>query len=395
MKMNLGEESLKLHEKHKGKLATKSKVAVNTKQDLSLVYTPGVAEVCRAIAANPGDVYKYTMKLNSVVVVSDGSAVLGLGNIGAEAAIPVMEGKSVLFKELANIDSFPICIKSQDDDEIISIVKNIAPVFGGINLEDIAAPRCFKIEDALQDIGIPVMHDDQHGTATVVLAALINAAKVVDKKIEDLKIVVNGAGAAGTAVTKILLCVGIDRKICTSAKEIVLCDSKGVIYAGRGDLNEFKQQMAKITNTSKRKGTLKDALKGADVFIGVSAANLLKADDLKVMNKDAIVFAMANPIPEIMPDEAKKVAAIVGTGRSDFPNQINNSLGFPGIFRGALDSKATRINNEMKIAAANALAKCVEPTKDNILPYTLDKNVVPKVAAAVAKMAKETGVCRE
>src|SRR3989344_2485824 len=316
MKMNLGEESLKLHEKHKGKLATKSKVAVNTKQDLSLVYTPGVAEVCRAIAANPGDVYKYTMKLNSVVVVSDGSAVLGLGNIGAEAAIPVMEGKSVLFKELANIDSFPICIKSQDDDEIISIVKNIAPVFGGINLEDIAAPRCFKIEDALQDIGIPVMHDDQHGTATVVLAALINAAKVVGKKIEELKIVINGAGAAGTAVAKILLCVGIDKKICTSVKEIVLCDSKGIIYDGRGDLNEFEQQMAKITNRKKMQGKLKDALHGADVLIGVSKGNLLAAEDLKVMNKDAIIFAMANPVPEIMPNEAAKVA-VVGTGRSD------------------------------------------------------------------------------
>ncbi len=393
--MNLGEESLKLHEKHKGKLATKSKVEVKTKQDLSLVYTPGVAEVCRAIAANPDNIYKYTMKLNSVAVVSDGSAVLGLGNIGAEAAIPVMEGKSILFKELADIDAFPICIKSQNDDEIIKIVKNIAPVFGGINLEDIAAPRCFKIEDALQDIGIPVMHDDQHGTATVVLAALINAAKVVNKRIEDLKIVVNGAGAAGTAITKLLLCVGIDRKICISAKEIVLCDSKGIIYDSRGDLNEFKMEMAKITNSKKRKGTLKDALHGADVFIGVSTANLLKANDLKVMSKDAIVFAMANPNPEIMPDEARKVAAVVGTGRSDFPNQINNSLGFPGIFRGALDAKALKINNEMKIAAANALASCVEPTKDNILPYTLDKSVVHKVAAAVAKAAKETGVCRE
>ncbi|MBI2124570.1 NAD-dependent malic enzyme, partial [Candidatus Pacearchaeota archaeon] len=354
--MNLGEESLKLHEKHKGKLATKSKTAVNTKQDLSLVYTPGVAEVCRAIAANPDNIYRYTMKLNSVAVVSDGSAVLGLGNIGAEAAIPVMEGKSILFKELADIDAFPICIKTQDDDEIIKIVKNIAPVFGGINLEDIAAPRCFKIEDALQDIGIPVMHDDQHGTAAVVLAALINAAKVVGKKIEELKIVINGAGAAGTAVTKILLCVGIDRKVCTSVKEIVLCDSKGIIYDGRGDLNEFKRQMAKITNSKKRKGALKDALHGADVFIGVSKGNLLTAEDLKVMNKDAIVFAMANPNPEIMPDEAKKVAAIVGTGRSDFPNQINNSLGFPGIFRGTLDSKAIKINNEMKIAAAKAIA---------------------------------------
>jgi len=393
--MDVNKESLKLHKEHKGKLATKSKVKVKTKSDLSLVYTPGVAEVCKAIAANPKAIYDYTMKANSVAVVSDGSAVLGLGNIGAEASLPVMEGKSVLFKELANIDAFPICIKTQDDDEIIRIVKNIAPAFGGINLEDIEAPRCFKIEEALQGIGIPVMHDDQHGTAVVVLAALINAAKVVGKKIEDLKIVINGAGAAGTAVTKILLCVGIDSKICTSVKEIVLCDSKGIIYDGRGDLNQFKKEMAKITNSSKRSGTLKDALKGADVFVGVSKGNLLTAEDLKVMNKDAIVFAMANPIPEIMPDEAAKVAVVVGTGRSDFPNQINNSLGFPGIFRGALDSKATRINNEMKIAAANALASCVEPTKDNILPYTLDKNVVPKVAAAVAKAAKETGVCRE
>lgn len=393
--MDLGKESLKLHEKHKGKLATKSKVAVNTKLDLSMVYTPGVAEVCREIAANADNIYKYTMKLNSVAVVSDGSAVLGLGNIGAEAAIPVMEGKSILFKELADIDAFPICIKTQDDDEIIKIVKNIAPVFGGINLEDIAAPRCFKIEDALQGIGIPVMHDDQHGTATVVLAALINAAKVVNKKIEDLKIVINGAGAAGTAITKLLLCVGIDSKICTSAKEIVLCDSKGIIYDGRGDLNEFKQQIAKITNGKKRTGALKDALIGADVFIGVSKGNLLMAKDLKPMNKDAIVFAMANPVPEIMPQEAAKVAAIVGTGRSDFPNQINNSLGFPGIFRGAIDSKAIKINHEMKIAAARAIANCVKPTKDNILPYTLDKKVVPAVAAAVAKAAKESKVCRE
>ncbi len=393
--MGLKEDALELHKKNRGKLATKSKVSVKTKQDLSLVYTPGVADVCREIAADKKRIYEYTMKSNSVAVVSDGSAVLGLGNIGAEAGLPVMEGKAVLFKELADIDAFPICIKTQNDDEIISIVKNIAPVFGGINLEDIAAPRCFKIEDALQDIGIPVMHDDQHGTATVVLAALINATKVVGKNLEELKIVINGAGAAGTAIAKMLLCVGIDRKICTSVKEIVLCDSKGIIYDGRGDLNEFKQQMAKITNGQKRKGNLKDALKGADVFIGVSTANLLKADDLKSMNRDAIVFAMANPNPEIMPDEAKKVAAIVGTGRSDFPNQINNSLGFPGIFRGALDAKALRINNEMKIAAANALASCVEPTRDNLLPYTLDKSVVKKVSEAVARTAKETGVCRE
>jgi malate dehydrogenase (oxaloacetate-decarboxylating) len=393
--MDIKEEALKLHKGNKGKLATKSKVDVKTKKDLSLVYTPGVAEVCKKIAADKKTVYDYTMKANSVAVVTDGSAVLGLGNIGAEASLPVMEGKSVLFKELAGIDAFPIAIKNQKDDEIINIVKNIAPVFGGINLEDIKAPRCFGIEDALQDIGIPVMHDDQHGTVIVVLAALINAIKVVGKNLEDLRIVVNGAGAAGTAVTKLLLCIGIDKKICTSVKEIVLCDSKGVIYDGRPDLNEFKKALAKITNNSKRQGSLKGALAGADVFIGVSTGNLLTADDLKVMNKDAIVFAMANPVPEIMPDEASKVAAVVGTGRSDFPNQINNSLAFPGVFRGALDAKATKINNEMKIAAAEAIASCVEPTKDDILPYTLDKNVVVKVAEAVVKRAKETGVCRE
>jgi malate dehydrogenase (oxaloacetate-decarboxylating) len=393
--MDLKEEALKLHKANKGKLATKSKVEVKTKEDLSLVYTPGVAEVCKEIAANPRTVYDYTMKSNSVAVVTDGSAVLGLGNIGAEASLPVMEGKSVLFKELANIDAFPIAIKNQNDDEIINIVKNIAPVFGGVNLEDIKAPRCFKIEEELQDIGIPVMHDDQHGTAIVVLAALINSVKVVGKKIEDLKIVFNGAGAAGTAIAKLLLCIDVDKNICKRVKEVILCDSKGIIYDGREDLNEFKQRMSKITNPSNKEGTLKDALEGADVFIGVSKGDLLTADDLKVMNNDSIVFAMANPTPEIMPDEANKVAAIVGTGRSDFPNQINNSLAFPGVFRGALDAKATKINNEMKIAAAEAIASCVEPTKDNIMPHTLDKNVVVKVAEAVKKTAIETGVCRE
>src|SRR3989338_5214200 len=393
--MDLKEAALKLHRENKGKLATKSKVKVATKEDLSLVYTPGVAEVCRKIAEEPESVYDYTFKGNTVAVLTDGSAVLGLGNIGAAASLPVMEGKCVLFKELANIDAFPICVKNQNNDEIINIAKNIAPVFGGINLEDIAAPRCFEIEEKLQNIGIPVMHDDQHGTAIVVLAALINAAKVTGKSIEHMKVVVNGVGAAGTAITKLLLCIGIDRKICTSVKEIVLCDSKGIIYDVRPDLNEVKKALAKITNTKKRKGTLKEALEGADVFIGVSKGNLLTADDLKAMNKDAIVFAMANPIPEIMPQEALKVAAIVGTGRSDFPNQINNSLAFPGVFRGALDSKAIKINNEMKIAAASAIANCVMPAKDNLLPYTLDKNVVAKVAEAVSKAAKETGAIRK
>ena len=392
--MNLREEALKLHKLNKGKLATKSKVRVATKEDLSLVYTPGVADVCREIAADISKVYDYTMKSNSVAVVTDGSAVLGLGNIGAEASLPVMEGKCVLFKELADIDAFPICIKTQNDNEIINIAKNIAPAFGGINLEDIAAPRCFKIEEALLEIGIPVMHDDQHGSAIAILAALMNAAKVVNKKIENLKVVINGAGAAGTAITKLLLCLGIDKNICTSVKEIVVCDSKGIIYDGRADLNEFKVQIAKVSNKSKRKGTLRDALEGADAFIGVSTGNLLVADDLKKMNKDAIVFAMANPVPEIMFDEARKVAMVVGTGRSDFPNQINNSLVFPGVFRGALDAKATKINNEMKIAAAHALASCINPTKDNILPYTLDKQVTQKIAEAVNKAAIETGVVR-
>ncbi|MBI4143583.1 NADP-dependent malic enzyme [Candidatus Woesearchaeota archaeon] len=392
--MNLKEEALKLHKAHRGKLATASKVKVATKEDLSLVYTPGVAEVCREIAADINKVYDYTFKSNSVAVVTDGSAVLGLGNIGAEASLPVMEGKCVLFKELANIDAFPICLKTQNDDEIINIVKNIAPAFGGINLEDIAAPRCFKIEEELLDIGIPLMHDDQHGTAIVILAALLNAAKVVNKRIEDLKVVISGAGAAGTAVTKLLLCLGIDKNICTSVREIVLCDSKGIIYDGRDDLNDFKIQLAKITNKNKRIGTLSDALEGADAFIGVSRGNLLGSYDLTKMNKNGIVFAMANPIPEIMFDEAIKVASVVGTGRSDFPNQINNSLAFPGVFRGALDAKATMINNEMKIAAAHALANCVRPTKDNILPYTLDKTVVPKIAEAVRKAAIETGVVR-
>lgn len=392
--MDLKEEALKLHRENKGKLTTKSKVSIKTKEDLSLVYTPGVAEVCKEIAASPKTVYDYTMKANSVAVVTDGSAVLGLGNIGAEASLPVMEGKCVLFKELADIDAFPICLKTQNDKEIISIVKNIAPAFGGINLEDIAAPRCFRIEEELLNIGIPVMHDDQHGSAIVLLAALMNASKVVNKRIEDLKIVINGAGAAGTAITKLLLCLGIDKNICTSVREIVLCDSKGIIYDGRADLNEFKSQLAKITNRKKRIGTLKDALEGADAFVGVSTANVLNADDLRKMNKDSIVLAMANPIPEIMPDEARKVAAVVGTGRSDFPNQINNSLAFPGVFRGALDAKATMINNEMKIAAAHALANCISPTKDNILPYTLDRQVVPKVAEAVRKAAIETKVVR-
>ncbi len=392
--MDLKEQALSLHKTNKGKISTKSKLKISA-ENLGLVYTPGVAEVCREIASDKSRIYDYTIKSNSVAVVTDGSAVLGLGNIGPEASLPVMEGKCVLFKELAGIDAFPICLGTQDENEIIKIVKNISTSFGGINLEDISAPRCFAIEEALLDMGIPVMHDDQHGSAIVILAALMNAAKVVGKNIEDLKVVVNGAGAAGTAVTKLLLCLSIDKKICTSVKEIIVCDSKGIIYDGRGNLDKYKEQMAKVTNKSKLKGALKDALEGADVFIGVSKGNLLNAEDLRRMNKNAIVFAMANPAPEIMPEEAKKIAAIVGTGRSDFPNQINNSLAFPGVFRGAFDAKATKINNEMKIAAAHALANYLKPTKENILPHTLDKNVAKKVAAAVKKAAIETGVVRK
>lgn len=394
--MDLKEHALRLHREKRGKLSVKSKVAVKTKEDLSLVYTPGVAEVCKEIVANKSSIYEYTMKPNSVAVVTDGSAVLGLGNIGAEAALPVMEGKCVLFKELARIDAFPICIKSQKVDEVVDIVKNISPAFGGINLEDIAAPRCFVIEKKLQNIGIPVMHDDQHGTAVVALAALLNASKVVHKHISELKIVINGAGAAGTAISKLLLCLGLEKHLCIPVKEIVLCDSKGIIYDGRPDLNKFKRELAKITNISKRQGTLKDALHDADAFIGVSVGNLLAKDMIKKMAKKPIVFAMANPVPEIMPSEAEKVAAVVGTGRSDFPNQINNSLAFPGIFRGALDAKALVINTEMKLAAAYAISHCIEhPTKHNILPYTLDKHVHKSVAFFVKKAAIETGVVRQ
>lgn len=394
--MDIREEALKLHKDNKGKLATKAKVKVETKEDLSLVYTPGVAEVCREIAKDKKLVFDYTMKSNSVAIVTDGSAVLGLGNIGAEASLPVMEGKSILFKELAGIDAFPICLQTQDENEIINIVKNIATGFGGINLEDIAAPKCFKIEQELQNIGIPVMHDDQHGSAIAILAALINATKVAGKRIDDLKVVISGAGAAGGAVTKLLLCLGIDKKICTSVREIIVCDTKGIIYEGRSDLNDFKKQLAKVTNASKRKGTLKDALAGADAFIGVSGANVIDANDVSKMNKNSIVFAMANPVPEIYPEEALKGGAwIVGTGRSDFLNQINNSLAFPGVFRGALDAKAYTINDKMKIAAAHAIADCVKPARDKILPYTLDRNVVPKVAEAVRKAAIESGVVRK
>jgi len=388
--MDYFKESLILHQRLKGKLRVTPKIDVRSTEELSLVYSPGVAEPCRAIAANPESVYDYTIKCNTVAIVSDGSAVLGLGNIGARAAIPVMEGKALLFKRFANIDAFPICIDSQDTDKIVETVRLIAPVFGGINLEDIAAPRSFEVEERLQDLGIPVFHDDQHGTAIVVLAALINAVKVVGKRLEDLKVVINGSGAAGIAIAKLLRCVGFDNvDACVPVKDIILCDSKGIISSKREDLNSSKRNALSYSNSEDVSGTLKDALVGADVFIGVSMANLLTKEDVRTMAEDPIILALANPVPEIMPDEAYAGgAAIVGTGRSDLPNQVNNVLGFPGIFRGALDARATRITPAMKLAAAIAIADHLkEPRKDYIIPATLDEAVAWKVAHAVRDAA--------
>lgn len=391
-------ESLALHEKHRGKLEIHAKVPLKNTHDLSLAYTPGVAEVCREIAKDKNLAYKYTLKANTIAIVTDGSAVLGLGNIGGYAAIPVMEGKAILFKEFAGIDAFPICFENYDTD-FTDQVKNIAPVFGGINLEDIAAPKCFEVEDSLQDIGIPVMHDDQHGTAVVVLAALLNACKVTGKKYEDLKIVICGAGAAGYAITRLLKCIGYDPNVCSTVHEIIVCDTKGTIFRGREGLykNKYKFIIAEETNRKVLSGTLADALKGADVFIGVSGPEIVSEEMIRSMNKDPIVFALANPVPEIWPDAAKKGgAAVVGTGRSDFPNQINNVLAFPGIFRGALDARATRITDEMKIAAAHAIAGFIKkPKNDQILPNILDKNVTRAVAAAVAKAAENCGCSRK
>ncbi len=381
--MNYNEEALKMHEAFKGKIEVKSKVNLENRDDLSTAYTPGVAEPCRKIHENTEDVYRYTAKGNLVAVLSDGSAVLGLGNIGAEAAIPVMEGKAVLFKSFAGVDAFPICVKSQDIEEIINTAVNIAPVFGGINLEDIQAPKCFEIEERLKEIlDIPVFHDDQHGTAIVVSAALINAMKLTKKKIEDVKIVLNGPGAAGTAIIKMLISLG--------AKNIIACDSKGIVVEGReGSLNAHKKELAKITNSQKLKGTLKDAMVGADVFIGVSAPNSVTEEMVKSMNADSIIFAMANPTPEIMPDIAKKAGArVVGTGRSDFPNQINNVLAFPGVFRGALDCRAKQITEEMKKAAAYAIANLVteeQLAEDFIIPGPFNNRVAMAVAASVAE----------
>lgn len=388
---NIYEDSLFLHEKLRGKIGVKTKMNVRNKEDLSLVYSPGVAEPCRRIAANKEDVWKYTMKANTVAIVTDGSAVLGLGNIGAEASIPVMEGKAMLFKKFADVDAFPICLDTQDVDEIVRTVKLIAPVFGGINLEDIAAPRSFEVEYRLQDLGIPVFHDDQHGTAIVVLAGLINACKLLQKDITDMKVVINGAGAAGVAIARLLRCVGSDPNVCIPVKEVICCDTKGIISKDRTDLNEAKKELLSFSNHKSISGSIHDALKGADVFIGVSVGDILTADDVRNMAPDPVIFALANPQPEIMPEEAfKGGAAIVGTGRSDLPNQINNVLGFPGIFRGALNARAKSISPKMKIAAAYAIADCVDELKaDHIIPSSLNEMVAYKVARAVEKAALE------
>ena len=383
--MNYNEESLKLHESKKGKLEIKSKVKLKNKDDLSLAYTPGVAEPCRKIFENEDLVFKYTIKSNSIAVVSDGSAVLGLGNIGAKASIPVMEGKCILFKEFAGLDAFPICLDTQDPDEIINIVKNIAPVFGGINLEDIKAPNCFYIEEKLKEIlDIPVMHDDQHGTAIVVAAALINSLKLKQTSFSDIEIVISGAGAAATAIVKLLRSIEFEEKF-GKIKDIVLVDSKGIISKDRDDLNESKKDILKITNKSNISGDMVIAIKDKDVFIGVSKGDIVNQNMIQSMKKDSIVFPMANPIPEIMPDKALEAGAlIVGTGRSDFPNQINNVLAFPGIFKGALSVRAKQITTKMKVNAAIALANSVKDlSKENILPSPLDKSIVDEIAKSV------------
>ena len=386
MKPDYAERSLVVHEQLRGKLSVMPKLPLATRDDLSTVYTPGVARPCEVIAEDPAQARNLTIKHNSVAVVSDGSAVLGLGNIGPEAAIPVMEGKALLFKHFADIDAWPICLDTQDTDAIVDTVRRIAPVFGGVNLEDISAPRCFEIEERLQDIGIPVFHDDQHGTAIVLLAAMINASRILNKELRDMRVVINGAGAAGTAIAKLLQCVEQDPTVCTPVRDIIVCDSKGAIHRDRTDLNPQKQEFLQFTNRENRQGTLVEVLEGTDVFVGVSKGNLLGADDVRTMAPDPVSLAMANPTPEIMPEEARRGGAvIIGTGRSDFPNQVNNVLAFPGIFRGALDAGATRITPKMKLAAALALADSVSnPSADQILPDPMSRVVAPAIAEAVA-----------
>ena len=380
MKMTTNEKALKLHEEWNGKLETVSKTPVKTREDLALAYTPGVAEPCKVIAEDTDAAYTYTWKANTIAVVSDGSAVLGLGNIGPHAAMPVMEGKAVLFKEFGGVNAVPICLDTQDTEEIIKAVTYLAPGFGGINLEDISAPRCFEIEERLKaTLDIPVFHDYQHGTAIVVLSGTINALKVVGKQKEDCKVVVNGAGSAGIAIAKLLLSYGF--------KNVILCDSTGIVSKSRNDLNKVKQQMTELTNLDNETGTLADAMKNADIFIGVSAPNVVTPEMVSSMNKDAIIFAMSNPVPEIMPDAAKAAGArVVGTGRSDFPNQINNVVAFPGIFKGALEGRAKQITEEMKLAAALAIAGLVpeeELNEDHVMPEAFDPRVAETVAQAV------------
>ena len=389
-------DALDMHLKNRGKLEVISKVRVETKEDLSMAYTPGVADVCRLVAEHPEKADDYTIRGRTVAVVSDGSAVLGLGNIGPFGAMPVMEGKSLLFKEFAGVDSFPICLATQDPAEIIKVVKYLVPTFGGINLEDISAPRCFEIEDALQDIGIPVMHDDQHGTAVVVMAAMINSAKVAGKSMGEMTVAVSGAGAAGVAVSKILLGVNVDDPSYKPVKNLIVCDSKGIISRNRKDMHPYKYELAKITNKENKDGSLADAMSGADAFIGLSAPGIVSEEMVRGKAPNSIVFAMANPVPEIMPDKAKEAGAkVVGTGRSDFPNQINNVLGFPGIFRGTFDAKAKKITPRMKVAAAKAIAACVEnPTADRVIPPALDKSVAERVAEAVKQAAIAEGVAQ-
>ncbi|AEP01691.1 MAG: malic enzyme-like NAD(P)-binding protein [Heyndrickxia faecalis] len=390
--MSLREEALHMHREHKGKLESKSKVTVKNAKDLSLAYSPGVAEPCKMIYDKPETVYEYTMKGNMVAVVTDGTAVLGLGNIGPEAALPVMEGKAILFKSFAGVDAFPICLDTTDIDEIVETVKRLEPVFGGVNLEDIAAPNCFVIEEKLKkEMNIPVFHDDQHGTAIVTAAGLVNALKLVGKEMSEIKVVASGAGAAGIAIIKLLYNFGV--------RDIIMCDSKGAIYEGRPfGMNKVKFEVAKYTNRDKAAGSLADVIKDADVFIGVSVEGALTKEMVQSMKKDPIIFAMANPNPEIMPQDAKAAGAkVIGTGRSDFPNQVNNVLAFPGIFRGALDVRATHINEKMKQAAVHAIAGLIdehELNADYVIPRPFDPRVAPAVAAAVAKAAMETGVAR-
>jgi malate dehydrogenase (oxaloacetate-decarboxylating) len=391
--MDYTQEALQVHQALKGKLAIKSKVSVQNKDDLSIAYTPGVAEPCKYIAQDKSLVYEYTMKANFIAVVSDGTAVLGLGDIGPEAAMPVMEGKCVLFKEFGGVDAVPICVDTKEVDEIVKLVMQLAPTFGGFNLEDISGPRCFEIERRLKRaLDIPVFHDDQHGTAVVVLSGLLNAAKLVGKEFKEMQVVVNGAGAAGVSVTRLLKAAGI--------RDVILCDRQGAIYRGRKEgMNSEKELIANETNLENKQGVLSDIIKGMDVFIGVSGAGLVTKEMVRSMKKEAIVFAMANPNPEIFPQEAIEAGArVVGTGRSDFPNQVNNVLAFPGIFRGALDTRAKEINEEMKIAAARALASIISPaelTEEYIIPKAFDLRVGPRVAAAVAEAAVKSGVARK